>query len=268
MTAIAPATAVDVRDRGSAGPFAGFKTLFGKEIQDWVRGRRGIVVAIAAIGIGLFTVLIPFVVKASTQLGSAPELSLDPTANVLLGWTKNQSAALVLVLATMSLLTIERDRGTLAWTLTKPVSRTAVLVAKWSAAFVALSVLVVVVPLAVQTVVATIAYGGVPDLLTIARVGLLYLTVPALWVTLTLAVGTVVPSTAGVAGIAFLVMFVPSTLAGFMPAIRDYLPTDIATWAVSTAQGQPAPGTVVLAWIAGLALLGVVAKVAFDREEF
>ena len=146
--------------------------------MNWIRGRRGIVVAIAAIGIGLFTVLIPFVVKASALARRRSELSLDPTANVLLGWSKNQSAALVLD---------PRDDEPAHRRARQRHPRLDNLQARVShrraghqvvGRVRCPSLLAVVLPLAVQSVVSTIAYGGVPDLLTIARVGLLYLTVP------------------------------------------------------------------------------------------
>jgi hypothetical protein len=37
------------------------------------------------MGIGVFTVLIPFIVKTIDTMGTAPDFSMDPTVNVLLG---------------------------------------------------------------------------------------------------------------------------------------------------------------------------------------
>jgi ABC-2 type transport system permease protein len=248
-----------------ARPLLGFTTFFRKEIQDWVRGRRGLVVALVSVAIGLLTVSIPLITMATGE-SPEPALSLDPTANVLFGWS-GQTAGLVLVLATMGLLSIERDQGTLAWSLTKPVSRTSILLAKWSAAFLALSLVTVVLPLVVQGAVATVAYGAVPDLGIVGSFALLYLSVPALYVTLTIALGAVVSSTAGVAGIAFLLMFLPMAVAGFVPAVNEYLPTNIQAWALATAQGDAAPWTVPAAWAASIVVLVVIAKLGFDRHE-
>jgi ABC-2 type transport system permease protein len=267
MTAIVQSLATEASFRRDARPFLGFGTLVRKEVQDWVRGRRGLIVALVSIATSIFTTLIPVIAKATTEPGQTPEFSLDPTANVLFGWS-GMNVALVLVLATMSLIAIERDRGTLAWSLTKPVSRAAVLAAKWVAAFGVLGLLAIVTPLAIQVGVATIVYGGLPDLAVVAGFGALYLTVPAFFVTLTVALGAVVPSTPGVAALAFLVLFLPAAVAGFVPAVDPYLPTNMHLWALSVVQGQPAPVSLPVAWAVSIVILALGAKLAFDRQEF
>ncbi len=50
------------------------------------------------------------------------------------------------IFASMSLLLGERDSGTLAWTISKPVSRTSVLVSKWLTSTLLLWLATVVVP--------------------------------------------------------------------------------------------------------------------------
>ena len=74
-----------------------------------------------------------------------------------------QFIVLAAIFATMSLLLAERDSGTLAWTISKPVSRTSVLVSKWLTATLVLWVAAVVIPMAVTTVLVTVLYG-LPDL--------------------------------------------------------------------------------------------------------
>ena len=60
----------------------------------------------------------------------------------------------------MSLLVAERDSGTLAWTISKPVSRTSVLVSKWLTSTLILWVAAVVIPLGLTTAVVTVLYGA------------------------------------------------------------------------------------------------------------
>ena len=139
---------------------------------------------------------------------------MDPTDNVLLGWA-GMTMAVVALLASMSLLSGERDRGTLAWSLTLPVSPTSVLAAKWLAAILALTVVTILAPLGVSVAVATVAYGSLPDLGTVGLFAAVYIAVPAFYVSLTLALSTVVKGTAGIAGIG---------LRRHVPSVRDRRP--------------------------------------------
>ena len=191
---------------------------------------------------------------------------MDPTDNVLIGWA-GQTVAIIVLLASMSLLSGERDRGTLAWGLTLPVSPTSILVAKWLAAVVVLAVVVIAIPLAVSIGVATVVYGGLPNIATVALFGALYVAVPAFYVALTLALGTIVKSTGGIAGIGFLVMFLPTVLGALLPIIGELSPTGIGAWAMAVAKGEPASPLTLIGFLGSMAVLAIGAKVIFDRQE-
>jgi ABC-type transport system involved in multi-copper enzyme maturation permease subunit len=225
------------------------------------------VVAIVAVVSVAFTTLVPFVVRATGQASSGPALSMDPTANVLYGWG-SQTIPIIALLATMSLFSAERDRGTLAWNLANPVSRTSVVAAKFGAAFLALALLSVLLPITVSVGIATVAYGGLPDPGTVALFALLYLTVPAFWIAMTVALGTFLKSAAGIAGICFTVMLVPTILVGFIPFLKEVSPTSIGDWALAAAAGEPGSIMTVVAWAASMAILLIGAKLIFDRQEF
>jgi ABC-2 type transport system permease protein len=248
------------------GLFLGFGNVFRKEVTEWLRGRRAIVVAIVSIISVTFTTLVPFVVRATGQASSGPPLSMEPTANVLYGWG-GQTLQIVALLATMGLLSVERDRGTLAWSLANPVSRASVLFAKFGAAFLAIGVLSVLLPIAVSVGIATIAYGGMPDLQTVGTFAVLYLAVPAFWIALTIFLGTFIKGAAGIAGIGFAVLILPTLIAGFLPMVSELSPTSIGTWAVAVATGEPASTLTLAGWVAGVGALLVGAKLTFDRQE-
>jgi len=258
--AVAPAITPGVRGR----PFLGFGTFLRKELTEWARGRGALVIAGISIFGAIFTTVIPFI--SPQGQGQGLVLSMDPTTNMLLGWG-GMTAAVVALLATMSLISGERDRGTLSWTLSKPISPVSVVAAKWTAAMAVFGLLGVVIPLAVSCVVATVAYGAPPNLQTVALFGVLYLTVPAFYIALTVALGTVVRSTGGVAGIGFAVLLVPNILAGAVPALKDYFPTAIGGWALATATGQEASIATPIAWGVTMLALAIGAAVAFSREE-
>jgi len=254
-----------VRSPARGGMFLGFGTFLRKEVADWVRGRRALVVGAVVTAAAAFTTVIPFVVAASGETGGVP-LSMDPTANVLLGWG-GQTVPLAALLASMALLSGERDRGTLAWSLTRPLSPTSILAAKWLAAVGVLAIVAIAVPLTVSVVIASIAYGALPDLGTVALFAVLYASVPAFYVALTLALGTAVAGTGGIAGIAFLVMFLPSLLGALVPIVGEAAPTAIGGWAMAVATGQPASALTLAGFVGSMAILVVAAKVIFDRQE-
>jgi len=265
MTAPSVAIGPTVQRR-TGGPFLGFGTVLRKEVTEWLRGPKALIIAGISIFSAIFTTLIPFIAKASNELDEAGLLSMDPTANVLLGFT-GQTVALIAVVATMALLSGERDRGTLAWSLTNPVSPTSIIAAKFVAAMLVFSVAALVLPLLVSVGVATVAYGALPNLSTVATFGLLILTLPAFYIALTIGLGTAIKSTAGVAGAAFAVMFVPQIIGGIVPIVNDLSPTNVGAWAMATAKGLPASTLTIAAWVVAMVVMVVGAKLVFDRQE-
>lgn len=249
---------------GRGGILLGFGTVFRKELAEWVRGRRGLVVGGVSVAFAALTTVIAFIVPKDSPGASA--LSMDPTINVLSGWI-GLTFPIVAVLATMSLVSTERDRGTLGWTLTNPVSPTSILAAKWAAAMVMYGLLGVIVPIAISVGLATLVYGGLPDLGTVGLFALLYLTVPAFYIGLMVAFGTGVKATAGIAGIGFLVMFLPSAIGALLPIVNEASPTSMGAWAMAAATGAPASVLTLGGWIVSMAVLAIGAKTVFDRQE-
>jgi ABC-type transport system involved in multi-copper enzyme maturation permease subunit len=249
------------------GTLLGFGTAFRKELTEWFKGPKAFIVAGVSIAGAVFMTLIPFIAEATKDAEAAGLTSKDPTANVLLGWS-GMTVALIAIVATMALVSTERDRGTLGWSLTNPVSPTSIIAAKFVAAFLVFSAAAIVLPLVASFVLATIVYGGLPNLATVVAFGLLFLTLPAFYIALTVGLGTAIKSTAGVAGVAFAVMFVPQILGGFLPIIAEVSPTSIGVWAMATAKGQPASTLTLVGWLVSMTVIVVGAKLVFDRQEF
>jgi ABC-type transport system involved in multi-copper enzyme maturation permease subunit len=167
----------------------------------------------------------------------------------------------------MALISSERDRGTLAWTLANPVSPTSVVAAKYAVATVVFAVTAVVVPMLVSIGLATVVYGGPPDLRVVGTFLGLFLALPAFYIALTVALGTAVRSTVGVAGTAFAVMLLPQVIGGIVPVVNELSPTSIGAWAMLVARGQPASMLTPLGWAVSMVALVVGAKLVFDRQE-
>jgi ABC-type transport system involved in multi-copper enzyme maturation permease subunit len=272
MTAQSVAVGMTTTQRRRGGMFLGFGTVFRKEVTEWFKGPRALIVAGVSVAGHIFLTLIPYVVRATNQAAetglekSRLDLPMDPTANVLLGWG-GQSVALIAIVATMALLSAERDRGTLAWSLTNPVSPTSVIAAKFVAAVLVFSVTAVILPLALQVALATVVYGGLPDLSIVGTFAGLFLAQPAFYLALTIGVGTAVKSTAGVAGIAFAVMLVPQLVGGLLPIVEELTPTSIGAWAMATAKGEPASMLTLAGWAVSMAVIVIGSKLVFDRQE-
>jgi ABC-2 type transport system permease protein len=251
----------------SAGKFLGFRNAFRKEIAEWLHGPKVLVVAGLSIAIAVFTTMLTRIEQATVDPGEILEVSTDPTFNVLLGWS-GQIVAMMAIIATMTIISVERDRGTLAWSLTNPVSPTSILAAKFAASMIVFGLAADVVPMAVGVAVATVAYGALPDIATVATFTLLFLAVPAFFLALTIGLGAGIRSTAGIAGVALAVLFVPQLLGGMVPYLSELSPTNIGQWAQAVVVGEPAPLSLPLTWLVSMVVIVVGAKLVFDRQEF
>jgi ABC-type transport system involved in multi-copper enzyme maturation permease subunit len=248
-----------------SGSFLGLGTVIRKESTEWVRGPKALIILGVSVLGAVFMTLIPFIAEATHEAEAAGILSHDPTANVLLGWT-GQTVALIAILATMALLSVERDRGTLGWTLTNPVSPTSVIAAKFVVAFLVFVTTAVLLPALVSIGLATLLYG-LPDLRVVGTFFVLFMALPAFYIALTVAIGTGFKSTVGVAGIAFAVLFLPQVIGGLLPIVNELSPTSIGSWAMLVAKGQAASMLTPIGWAISMIVLGAGAKLVFDRQE-
>jgi len=258
------------RMQAPSGALLGFGTFFRKELQWWWSGRAAIVVFAIATLLGGFSVLgdrlALTIATAQGQPIPAGAITLDPTLNVLHAqW--DQWLVFITIFVSMGLLTTERDSGTLAWSLSKPLSRTSLLLAKWGAALVMLGIFAIALPMLVGTALAPLAYGGLPELGRVATLALLMLSVPAFFLALTLALGTWIRSQAGIAGTAFAVAAVPLVVGMFLPTLAQMWPSSIGGWSTALAGGSAVTPGPPLAWIAAMVFLAVVAGGNFARAD-
>ena len=178
------------------------------------------------------------------------------------------SAQLFVVIAifvVMSLLVAERESGTLAWTASKPVSRSAIWLAKATAASAMLWLLGVIVPMSVTVVLVLALYGPLPVLpVVLLTIGAGMAT--ALFVVIGLAASTVATSQAAVAAVGFAALFLPGVVAALVP-IEPYLPTAIPGWALALATGQPAGIATPISWAITILVLVTFSLRRMERLE-
>jgi ABC-2 type transport system permease protein len=262
---------VTIGSPAATGPsgtmFLGFRNVFRKEVTEWLHGPKVLVIAVLSIAVAIFTTMLTRIEQATMDPGEILDISTDPTVNALLGWS-GQIVGLMAIIATMTIISVERDRGTLAWTLTNPVSPTSILAAKFAASMIVFSLVVVVIPMGIAVGVATVAYGALPDLGTIAAFTVLFLAVPMFFLALTIGLGAVIRSTAGIAAVALAVLFVPQMLGGMVPHLTELSPTSIGQWAQAVVMGNPAPMSIPVSWLVSMVVIVVGAKLVFDRQEF
>ena len=269
MTAATNEAGLRLDPQASTHPLMGFGRFFVKELQEWWASRRAIVVFVVTTLIVAGTTVAPWLQATFPPAsGEAPggSLSMDPTLN-LVGANWNQWLTFIAVFASMGLVAGERDKGTLAWSLSKPLSRNALLLAKWAAGTLVYAVVGLLLPMVVGAGVATAAYGATPDLSTIAAFSVAMLTIPALYIALSVALGTRLSSQAAVAGVGLAVSFLPSFAGLVSVDLARAMPPAMGEWALGMATAAPVGLVTPIGWLVGMAAIGVAASIAFARAE-
>lgn len=265
------AVAIDAApDRQARLP--GLGNLVRKDVSDWFRSRRPGIVAVVSLLIFLPTAANARITEWAAASfprdpgdGPAKVLSLVPLDNLMMA-VATQFIVIAVVFATMNLLLGERDSGTLAWTVSKPVSRTSVLVSKWLTATIVLWATAVVIPLAATAALVSAIYG-MPDLRVVGVLGLALAAVPALFVAVAIATSTFVTSQSAVGAIGLAVLATPLFLGGLVPSLAPFFPTSIFGWAIDVSVGSSSSLVTPVAWLAAMGALFLVARRRFRGME-
>lgn len=250
----------------------GIVLLLRKEIREQVRTLRLPVVVIVFVILGLTSPLVARYVREIIEAAGGAQFQgviPDPVAaDAVIQFTKNlgQFGVLITILVTMGAVATEKDRGTAAMLLTKPLTRDAFLVAK----LVAIGAL-----LAIATALAGVAcwfYTAV--LFEPLPLGGFSAAVVLVWVSLatfasvTFLASVVAPSALVAGGIGFGAL-VLSGLLSALPGVGPYLPTGLWSAADAIAVGRPADPLLgpVLVQLAVIATAIVLAGWSFRRQE-
>ncbi|HET9017931.1 MAG TPA: ABC transporter permease subunit [Thermomicrobiaceae bacterium] len=252
-------------------PMTGFGILLRKELREQWRSSRLPVVAVIFLALGLLSPLMAYYTPEILKLaGGGLNITLPtPTAGDAVDqFLKNMSqlAPFVAILLAMGEVARERERGTAAFVLTKPVTRPAFLAAKFVALLATLGVSVLLAGAATYFYTAvlfkTLPLGGFT-----ASAGLALL---ALMVTaaLTFLASTLVRSSLPAGGMglgAFLLLAILSSL----PRLGRYTPQGLLTPAHALALGQ-ATGSLAGPLLVNLGLIAAalaLAWLAFRGQE-
>ena len=250
-----------------------FSTLFRKELLEQWRTRKALIFGAVMLVSGLFSPLLakitPVILKAIPDLPTGlAGLIPEPTITDAVGqYIKNggQFGLLLVIVLTMGTLAQEKERGTAAMLLTKPVRRSALILAKWLAGM--LVVLAGVLPGALGGLLYTallfepLSAGGFLALNALLCVYLaVFMSVALLASTLARSQGM---AALGAFGGLILVLFL-----GALPRIDALAPGRLLEWGASLALGEPFTAWPALVAAAALCALCLTwACWHFEREE-
>jgi ABC-2 type transport system permease protein len=250
----------------------GFGLMLRKEALEQARTMR-LVVVVAVFAV--FGLLSPVVARYTREIveavggGQFGGMIPDPTvADAVIQLTKNvgQFGVLIAILITMGAVATEKDRGTAAFMLTKPITRTAFVAAK----VVAIGVLLAGA-LAVAGVLAwvytTILFEPLPAAGFAGAVALMWLSL-AVYAALTFLASVVAPSGLVAGGIG-LGLFFLTGLFSALPGVGAYMPTSLWGAADQLAIGtvpDPLVGPVLANVLLAVGAVALAAAV-FRRQE-
>jgi ABC-type transport system involved in multi-copper enzyme maturation permease subunit len=267
MTASISTSRPDATVRHSpSGLLPGFGALVRRELKEWRRARRSWMVFIFS---ALFLTLASLnnwlisVLPGDVTEGAEPPV-LDPLIN-LLSPVSTHVFVIAAIFAVIALITAERESGTLAWTASKPVSRSAIWMAKLVSASAVMWILAAVLPLAATVAVVVVLYGAVP-VTTIVAVAIGMAMIIVLYVAVALAASTVVTSQAAVAAITLAVLWFAPMLGAFLPD-PTIMPWAILDWSVRLGAGQPVGFIAPISWAVTVVALTAVSLRRMERME-
>lgn len=244
----------DLRPIRTRGWRRGFVPLLRKELGQWWGTRQWVVQALVWLAL----------VNGVIALLMTVDPMEDPTQALL--QVGMLVTAIGVIVTVQGAIVGERQRGTAAWVLSKPVSRSSFFLAKLVAYSIGFAALSLVLPWVVYNLESRLIAGTFPAALPLlGAVGLwgLHLLV---YLALVLAMGTVFRARGPVAAIGIGVLLAGQFFGGMVPLdLRIGLPWVLPDIAVAVARGQDVPVSIPVAVGANLALAAALTGVALWR---
>ncbi len=257
-------------DRGWRG---GFGNMLGKELGDWFGTRRWIWQMIIWVGLinGFIAFLLFVVAKMDPSQAQVSEgVPAGPEGLLVMGLTLFFSLAVVagsigtIILAQDEIIH-EKQSGTAAWILSKPVSRQSFILTKLLSNMVGVLIFIVGLPGLVTLIEVYLASGRTPALLPyLAGAGVVLLTL-IFYLTLVVMLGVLFEQRGPVLGVTFGLMFGGLIASSFIAQLGYILPLNMDKIALAIAQGQALPAIAVSEVASTAALSLVFTSVALWR---
>lgn len=219
--------------RHTTGWRMGFATILGKEIKGWwnlrtlvtqvalwavlINGLLGIMYFISPVNTG------PNIYHPTTGSVGAANPSNLFNATTLFPLLMGLFAIIGVVVMMQDTLVGEKQNGTAAWVLTKPLSRTSFILAKVVANAVSIGLVIVAVQGALAYLIASLAGQPITLLSWMAGLGVLFVYF-LFYMTLTLMLGTFFNGRGAVIGIPLMLAFFGQMILGIAPWIANIGP--------------------------------------------
>lgn len=252
-----------------------FPVLLGKELREQWRTYRFL--AIAVVFVAFAGLLSPITAKLAPELlksltssaGQTISIQLpEPTAaDAIAQFLKNltQIGVIALILVAMGTVALERERGTAATVLSKPVSRLSFLLAKFAALTLTFAISLALAALACWYY--TVVLFGSLDAGLFLRLSLLAALYLWVWLAVTFLCSALFKSQVAAGGLAFG-LYVASSLLGIVPQLQDYLPGALIEGAGRLSVGAPADvSRAVVVSLVVVALCLLAAWRVFEQHE-
>jgi ABC-2 type transport system permease protein len=250
-----------------------FRTLLTKELREqWRTWKFIILVAVLFISGCLSPVLAkytPALLRSIPDMPAAladmiPEPSLK---DAILQYVKNASqfGVLLVVILAMGAIAQEKERGTAAMLLSKPVQRSAVILAKWTASLVAILTGILIGALG-YILYTYILFQSLPTQ-DFVRLNLLLFIFMAVYLSTTMLASALARTQSIASAVAFGFLTVLLILSS-LPRVSDYMPNQLLNWGQANFLGKE-----ISAWPAlaiSLALIAaslLAACLRFEGEE-
>ena len=261
-TATLPLQRVDER-----GALRGFANLLRKELATWTRTRSGWVQLVLWLAVlnGLMTLPLVFMREMfAGEMGSPFTAAMDMFFN--LGALVPYAGVVILA---HGAIIAERQLGTAAWVLSKPVARSSFVLSKFVAYGIALLVLALALPGLVAYGALSLEAGAPLDAPRFAA-GVGMLALGLLWfLALTLMLGTLASARGVVLAVPLVLLVAGDMLIMLWPTLAELGPWMLGRMAMLVAEGGPllSPWPL-LSTALGTAASLTVALWRFGREEF
>jgi ABC-2 type transport system permease protein len=219
----------------------GYRELLEKEIVEAWRTYRVIGVAAVFVVVGILAAVgtryLPAVVRSFAppdyEIGLPPATVADVAAQLVR--VLGLAGAVIAILVTMAAVAGERERGTAAFVLVKPVTRAAFLVAKWVAVGMQLGLGVGLAVLAAW-LYTSLLIEPLP-IVPWVQLALVAWLAAMVHVSITLVGSVVLPTPLAAAGFGVLGL-VALTFASAAPTLSPWLPSGLGDVALSVALGE------------------------------
>lgn len=237
-----------LQTRTGNGRLAGFGNLVNKELGEWFGTRRWIWQTI--IWLILINGFIAFILYLLPTIDPAEMEGADMQPLNIMALSMFYSFATVagsigMIILVQDEIIQEKQSGTAAWILSKPVARPAFILSKWLSNIIGGLIFIVALPGVVSVAeIALAGQPGTPVLPFLAGTAVVALTL-IFYISLVIMLGVLFEQRGPVLGAAFGIMFGGMIIATIFPQINYILPLSMDQFALSLSQGQALPAMAV-----------------------